>query len=248
MGGSATDTGRSSASSLTNFFHVSMKRSREGMGQGNGKPVAAVYAAPRRVMNSDTCRKPPLGTFKSISNPINSGAGKRKEAYCFTASISLLRMTGSWATSVASYHRALAKGDEATHSPRSWETKESRQLLAPLKRVSVILSSRKVSREKGTTRVTQGKKEGASRVSGGAGEGCVGLHNHLQVYAAPMAIRWAPFAHPNTSSGHGTRTSKAGQMCQNWVNVSIFDRLIFTPFHILKIKINHIGLNVGLWG
>ena len=47
----------------------------------------------RRVMNSDACRKPPLGTFKSISNPINSGAGKRMEAYGFTASICLLRMS-----------------------------------------------------------------------------------------------------------------------------------------------------------
>ena len=93
-----------------------------------------MYMAPWRVMNSDTCRKPPLGTLKSISNPINSAAGKRTEAYCFTASICLLRMTGSWAPSVASYHPALAKGDEATHSPRSWETKESRKLLAPLKR------------------------------------------------------------------------------------------------------------------
>ena len=78
-----------------------------------------MYAAPWRVMNSDTCRKPPLGTFKSISNRINLGVGKRTEAYCFTASICLLRMTWSWATSVASYNRALAKGDEATHSPRS---------------------------------------------------------------------------------------------------------------------------------
>ena len=85
-----------------------------------------MYVAPRRVMNSDTCRKPPLGTFKSTSYPINSGAGKRTGA-----SICLLRMTGSWATSLASYHRALGKGDEATHSPRSWETKGSRKLSAP---------------------------------------------------------------------------------------------------------------------
>ena len=84
-----------------------------------------------------------------------------------TPSICLLRMSGSWATSVASYHRALAKGDEATHSPRSWETKGSRKLLAPVKRMSVILSSRRVSREKGITRATQGKKEVGSGVSGG---------------------------------------------------------------------------------
>ena len=41
---------------------------------------------------------------------------------------------------MASDHRARAKGDEATHSPRSWETKGSRK--APLKRTSVMLSSR----------------------------------------------------------------------------------------------------------
>ena len=97
-----------------------------------------MYAALRRVMTSDTCLKPPLGTFKSISKTIDSGAGKRTEAYCFTASIYLLRMSGSCATSVASYQRALAKGDEATHSPRNWETKGSRKMLALLKRVSVI--------------------------------------------------------------------------------------------------------------
>ena len=94
------------------------------------------------------------------------------------ASICLLWMTGSWATSVASYHRALAKGDGATHSPRSWETKASGKLLAPLKRLSIILGWRRVSREKGITRATQGKKEVGSRVSGWTKEGCVGLHNH----------------------------------------------------------------------
>ena len=42
------------------------------------------------------------------------------------------------------------------------------------------------------------------------------------------------------------RTSKAVQMTQNSVNVSIFGRLFFTPFHTFKFKINHIGFNVGL--
>ena len=146
---------------------------------------------------------------------------------------------------MASYHRALAKGDAATHSPRSRETKESRTLLAPLKRVSVILSWRRVSQEKGITRATQGKKEVRSRLSGGTGEGCVGLHNHLQDYATPVATRWAPFEHANTSNRHGTSTSKAGQMCQNWVNMLIFYTLIYTTFHILQIIIYHIGFNVG---
>ena len=74
----------------------------------------------------------------------------------------------------------------------------------------------------------------------------MGLHNHRYDYATPVATGWAPFDHPNTSNGHGTRTSKGGQLCLNWVTVLIFDRLIFTPFHILKIKINHSGFNVGL--
>ena len=59
---------------------------------------------------------------------------------------------------MASNQRALAKGDEATHSPRSWETKGSRKLLAPLKRTSVMLSSRIVSRGKGLTSATQEKR------------------------------------------------------------------------------------------
>ena len=37
-------------------------------------------------------------------------------------------------------------------------------------------------------------------------------------------------------------------MCQNWVNVLIFDIIILTRFHELTIKINHIGFNVGLQG
>ena len=128
---------------------------------------SAVQASPPRVMNSDTYQKPPLGTFKCISNPIHSGARKRTEAYWFTASICFLRMSGSWATSVALYHRALAKGDEATHAASRWETQGSQKLLAPLKCVSVILGSRRVSREKGVARSTQGKKEDGSGLSGG---------------------------------------------------------------------------------
>ena len=72
---------------------------------------------------------------------------------------------------MASDHRARAKGDEATHSPRSWETKGSRKLLAPLKRTSVMLSSVRVSREKGITRAIQGNmvvwRGGGMRATGG---------------------------------------------------------------------------------
>ena len=130
-------------------------------------------------MNSDACRKPPLGTFKFISNPNQNGCGEQDRGILLQGLYLLVVDDGSWAASVASYHRGLAKGDEATHSPRSWETKESRKLLAPLKRLRVILSSRRVSQEKGITRATQGKKEVGSRLRGGAREGCVGLHNHL---------------------------------------------------------------------
>ena len=52
-------------------------------------------------------------------------------------------------------HQARAKGDEATYSPRRWETKGSRKLLAPLERTSVMLSSVRVSRGKGITRAIQ---------------------------------------------------------------------------------------------
>ena len=51
-----------------------------------------------------------------------------------------------------------------------------------------------------------------------------------------------------TLSGRSTRTSKAVQMTQNWGDVFIFGRLIFDPFHILKLRIKHIGFNVGLYG
>ena len=80
----------------------------------------------------------------------------------------------------------------------------------------------------------------------GTGEGCVGLYNHLSDYETPVASRSAPLDHPNTSRGHGASTSTAVQMTRKWVNMLIFARLIFTPFHIVKIKINHIGFNVGL--
>ena len=70
----------------------------------------------------------------------------------------------------------------------------------------------------------------------------------MWAYVHPLPPRCAPFDQPKTHSGHSMRTSKAVQMTQNWVNVLIFGRLIFTPFHILKIKIKHIGFIVGLQG
>ena len=58
--------------------------------------------------------------------------------------------------------------------------------------------------------------------------------------------RCASFYHLKALSGHDMRIYKAVQMTQNWVNVLIVGRLIINPFHILKIKSNHIGFNVGL--
>ena len=147
---------------------------------------------------------------------------------------------------MASYHWALAKRVEATRSPRSWDTTGSRKLLAPLKRVSVVLSSRRVAWEKGIKRATQGEKEVASGERGQTGEGCVGLHNHLYDYATLVASRWPLFDHPNTSSGHGTRTSKAVQVTKILVNMLIFGRFTFPPFHTLQVKMDHIGLNIRL--
>ena len=100
---------------------------------------------------------------------MRSGAGKRWEAYCFTAPTCLVRIREGWPTSMASDHRARAKGDEATYSPRSWETKGSRKLLAPLKRTSVMLSSVRVSKEKGITRAIQGNMV-VWRGGGGCGQ------------------------------------------------------------------------------
>ena len=57
---------------------------------------------------------------------------------------------------MASDHRARAKGDEATHPPRSRETKGSRNSLATLKHPSVMLSSVRVSGEKGIAWAIQG--------------------------------------------------------------------------------------------
>ena len=90
LGVSSTDTGGPNSRGLHNLLHVSVKWPPEGMGLGNGKPVAAVHAAPRGVMNSDTCWKLPLGAFKSMSSRINSVARKREDAYCMTTSICFL--------------------------------------------------------------------------------------------------------------------------------------------------------------
>ena len=67
---------------------------------------------------------------------------------------------------MASAQRPWAKGEEATHSPRRFETKGLCKLLAPLKHVSVMLSPVSVSREKERTTATQGKTAVGSVGSG----------------------------------------------------------------------------------
>ena len=56
--GSATDTGGPNSSGLANFFHMSKYSQREGMGRGQLRLVAAVYAASVRVMNSEVWHNP----------------------------------------------------------------------------------------------------------------------------------------------------------------------------------------------
>ena len=63
-----------------------------GWAGGADNTFTAWYATPRRDMYSDTARKPTFGTFKCMRSPSRSGAGKRKEAHCFTASNYLRRV------------------------------------------------------------------------------------------------------------------------------------------------------------
>ena len=74
----------------------------------------------------------------------------------------------------------------------------------------------------------------------------MGLHTHLKDHANPAQPCCASFCQLKALSGHDMRTYKAVQMTRNWVNVLIFGRSIINPFHVLKFKINHIGLNVDL--
>ena len=58
--------------------------------------------------------------------------------------------------------------------------RESHKLVAPLKRVSVVLSSRIMTREKATTRASQGKRVVWSEVGGGPAEGGMSyIPNHI---------------------------------------------------------------------
>ena len=74
-------------------------------------------------------------------------------------------------------------------------------------------------------------------MNAGTGEGHVGLHSHLQDNATPLASRWAPFDHPNTSRGHNARTNKSVEISQNCFNVLIFGLLIFNAVQKLKLEL-----------
>ena len=111
---------------------MSKKAGYVGMGRCQVWSIAALWSIPRRVMNSERWLNPVLVTLRSISSPINSDAGNGHEASYFRASTCLVRTREGWPTSMASKPWVLAKGDKATQSPRSWETKRSRKLLARL--------------------------------------------------------------------------------------------------------------------
>ena len=83
-------------------------------------------------------------------------------------------------------------------------------------------------------------------MSRGTGKKDVGLCKHLKEYGTPLPPFCTPFDQPNTLNGHSTRTSKAVQTTLSWVKVFIVERLIFNPFHTLKIIIKDIAFHVGL--
>ena len=83
--------------------------------------------------------------------------------------------------------------------PRSCKAKGWRRLPAQLKRVTVMLSSRLVSREKGIITATQGKRLVGNGAGWGTGGGSVGLCSHLHDHVNPQASGWAPFDHPNNA-------------------------------------------------
>ena len=74
----------------------------------------------------------------------------------------------------------------------------------------------------------------------------MGLHTQLKDYATCLPSCDALFYQVRTPRGHDMHMNKEVQMTLNWVNRLIFGRLIMIPFHKLKIKIQHIGFNVGL--
>ena len=131
---------------------------------------------------------------------------------------------------MASDHRARAKEDEATHSPRSWETKGSRKLLAPLKRTSVMLSSVRVSREKGITRAIQVNMV-VWRGGGNAGNRRGGVQDtHQHNMGTSLLYRCATIYHVTPLIGPHMCMEKWVQMARSQkfdFNLLIFARLIY---------------------
>ena len=130
----------------------------------------------------------------------------------------------------------LAQGNEATHLPSSIDTKGSRKLLAPLKRVSAVLCLSSVSQERGITRVAQGERVVGSGVRGGTREGCVGLLTYPRDYGTPLASCFAPLDQPSHLMGHNMHKNNAVQMTQDRVNMLIFGNLIFNPLNLFRIE------------
>ena len=125
VGGSTTDMGGRSSRGLANCFHVSVKRSCKGMGLGKGTTIAAVYVAPRRHVLD-----PALGAIQIYNWPDQLGNQEEGGGILPHCLYLLVANEGELGNLGGLYHRALAMRDEATHSPRSCETKGSRKLLA----------------------------------------------------------------------------------------------------------------------
>ena len=84
------DKGGRNSRGLAISFHVSENGSRDGMGRGNGYPVAAVYATPRPTCTPTQPGNQRLGPSSPRGARVGSGTCKRKEAYYFTACNCLL--------------------------------------------------------------------------------------------------------------------------------------------------------------
>ena len=123
--------------------------------------------------------------------------------------------------------RALAKGEEATHSPGRWEIEDSRKLLAPIKCTSVILSLVRVSQEKGITRAIQGNMVVCRGGECGQPEGGGVEDTHQHNSVTSVVYRCATIYEVTPLMGPDMCMKKSVQMTQSKklnANVLIFAR------------------------
>ena len=141
----------------------------------------------------------------------------------------------SWATSVSFDHQALAKGDHATHSLRSCQTKSVTQTLGHTE-------TRKRHAKLETSVIAERCNKSSTRAKGGCKWGvwgdlvgvCGPRHpvQQFKDYATCVASWGAPFYLLITLRGNNTRMNKAVQMNENCVNVLIFGTLVFALIDI----------------